>query len=152
MRPTLSCPLGAQLSPRGRWVVNHRLGWVVEWTSIPQLSLAPTSTFPSFLYSTESWWQSHQSKTGVLLGGSKGPICPYSFHCRLLELVTPEKILYWQGMQGTQLLRGPLSPRTFSVTSQKKKKKQNLWLLETLLLSWQRKKASWVKFKPTPEG
>lgn len=32
-------------------------------------------------------------QTRVLLGGSKGPICPYSFHCRLLELVTPEKIL-----------------------------------------------------------
>lgn len=66
-------------------------------------------------------------QTRVLLGGSKGPICPYSFHCRLLELVTPER--YWQGMQGTQwdltqssYFCGPLFsglPVDLSVTSQK---------------------------------
>lgn len=140
MRPTLSCPLGAQLSPRGRWVVDHRLDWIVGWTSIPQLSLAwLQQLFPVSYTPLRELMTKPPKQTRVLLGESKGPICPYSFHWRLLELVTPEKILAgdagdsgtWPS-QATSWSTVPCGP--FSDISKKQTNKQNPWLTETPLV------------------
>lgn len=53
MRPTLSCPLGTQLSSRSRWAGRPQARLSCGMNLNPTIILGLTSTFPSFLYSTE---------------------------------------------------------------------------------------------------
>lgn len=113
---------------RGRWV-DHRLGWAVGWTSIPQLSLALNfNNFSQFLILYwESWWQSHQSRAGFFWEGAKGLSVPTHSTAGFWSWWHLRR--YWQGMQGTQwdltqssYFCGPLFsgfPVDLSVTSQK---------------------------------
>lgn len=98
----LHCLFGAQLSPRGGWVVDHMVGYC-------GMSLNPTITlvcplkqlFPdSFLLHWELM-RAPKADQGSGWEKARGLSVPTQFCCRLLELVTPEN-RYWQRMLGTQ--------------------------------------------------